>query len=187
MTDPATAALADLLLRSARLKTVPRTGWALRGVRAPESVADHAHGTALATLLLLDLDARPLDRARALAMAVLHDLPESVTGDWPAVATRLLPPGAKSRAEAAALDEVLGGAPVAGAWRDLWREYDQRATPEARLVRDADRLDMLVQALAYERATGTRELDGFWAGLAAEPPESPAARALAEALAGMRA
>lgn len=176
----------SLLLRANGLKTLPRTGWALRGVAAPESVAAHAHGTALVALALLELVDEPLDRARALAMAVLHDLPECVTGDWPVAAGRLLPPGAKAAAESAALASLLAGQPFAGVWRDLWREYDERRTPEARLVRDADRLDLLLQALVYERTTGHRDLGEFWEGTAGEPFAFPASAALAEALGTLR-
>jgi len=45
---------------------------------------------------------------------------------------------------------------------DLWAEFEAQATPEARLVRDADRLDLLATALSYELSTGTSCLDEFW-------------------------
>lgn len=186
MNEAPVSGVLSLLLRANGLKTLPRTGWALRGVAAPESVAAHAHGTALVALALLDLVDEPLDRARTLAMAALHDLPECVTGDWPAAAGRLLPPGAKAATEGAALASLLDGLPFAGAWRDLWREYDERRTPEARLVRDADRLDLLLQALVYERTTGHGGLGEFWEETAREPFAFPASAALAEGLRGLR-
>jgi putative hydrolase of HD superfamily len=151
----------DLLLRAARLKDLPRTGWLLRGVGRPESVAAHGYGTTLATLLLLDLVDAPLDRERALALAVLHDLPEAALGDVPTPAARHLPPGAKAAAEASLLDEMTAGTPVAASWRALWAEFDAGVTPEARLVRDADKLDLFLQALLYERA-GNRDVGEFW-------------------------
>jgi len=162
MDADSTARLLDMLLQANRLKTTPRTGWFQRGVPTPESVADHSHGVALISLALLDSVPGPLDRARVLAMAIAHDLAESVTGDLSLGASRLLPPGAKAVAETAALDELLGGLGFADAWRALWQEFEDQATPEARLVRDADRLDLLAQALTYERSCGTRELDEFW-------------------------
>jgi len=156
--------LVEFLLTAVRLKVTPRTGWAVRGVPAPESVADHSHGVALAALLLLELvdEGSPLDRAAVLEMAVLHDLPESVTGDLSLGASRLLPPGVKAGAEGAAMDELLGDLPCGRGWRARWDEFELQASPEARLVRDADRLDLLLQALVYERTTGNRTLDEFW-------------------------
>ncbi len=43
----------------------------------------------------------------------------------------------------------------------LYDDYEQRNTLEARLVKAADVLDLLVQLLALERA-GARGLDEFW-------------------------
>jgi putative hydrolase of HD superfamily len=43
----------------------------------------------------------------------------------------------------------------------LWQEYSERSTPEGRLVHDADKLEMMHQALAYERA-GNQNLGEFW-------------------------
>lgn len=159
--------LLDLLATVNRLKVTPRTGWAQNGVAHPESVADHSHGVAMAALLLMDLVEQEtlgedLDRAKVLAMAVAHDLPESVTGDLSLGGSRHLPPGAKASAEQAAMDELLEELPFGAAWRARWDEFEALETSEAKLVRDADRIDLLTQALAYERTTGNRDLDEFW-------------------------
>lgn len=45
--------------------------------------------------------------------------------------------------------------------RWLHEEYEERATLEARLVKAADVIDLLAQALTFERA-GARGLDEFW-------------------------
>lgn len=158
---PDLAAALDLLTDAARLKQLPRTGWLMRGVATPESVAAHNHGVAFTTLVLLDLVEASLDREKALSMAVLHDLPECRTGDIPTPATRHWPEGAKSVAETAVFDHLAegGGDPVR--WRALWREFEASETPEARLVRDADKLDMFLQALLY-RLAGHREVNSFW-------------------------
>jgi putative hydrolase of HD superfamily len=97
-----------------------------------------------------------------------------------------LPPGVKAAAEGAAMDELLEGLAFAGRWRALWDEFEEQQTPEARLVRDADRLDLLLQALVYERTTGNRTLDEFWRFA---PPESfrhEASRRLVQRLAASR-
>lgn len=178
--------LLDFLLQANRLKTTPRTGWAQRGIPQPESVAAHSHGVALMTLLLLELVTEKLDRAKALAMATLHDLPESVTGDLSLGASRHLPEGAKRQAENSALEELLSGLPFAVDWRELWREFEERLSQEALLVRDADRLDLLAQALVYEQTTGNCSLDEFWSFVESEPFAYPESRELAAALAGRR-
>jgi putative hydrolase of HD superfamily len=178
--------LADYLLAANRLKTTPRTGWVQRGVPRPESVADHSQGVAMAALLLVDLAGEGLDREKVLVMALLHDLAEGVTGDLSLGASRLLPPGAKAAMEAAAMAELGDGLTIFARWRALWDEFEAGRSDEAKLVRDADRLDLLTQALVYETTTGNRALGEFWSFA---PPESfhlPVSRDLAAALAARR-
>ncbi len=155
-----------LLVQAGKLKNTPRTGWAVRGIPEFESVADHTCGVALCALVLLDLLEQEgetnLDREKVLAMAITHDLPECVTGDLSLGASRLLPPGVKAVMEDRALNELLEHVPFAKRWHELAREFEENLTPEAKLVKDCDRLDLLLQALAYERAHGTVELDDFW-------------------------
>ncbi len=158
----AAARILDMMMITNRLKTTPRTGWAVRGVPAPESVADHTTGVALAAMLLSDLVAEDLDREKILTMAILHDLAESETGDLSLGGSRLLPTGAKAAMEEKAMAELLADMGFADRWLAVWEEFEALGSLEARLVRDADRVDLLLQALTYERTTGTVNLDDFW-------------------------
>jgi len=154
--------LLDLLLEAATLKRLPRTGWVMRGVPHAESVAEHSFGTALTALALADvLAGEGLDLEKVLLMALLHDLAEVRLTDLPLPAVRLITQEVKSRAEAAVLAGLLAPLPTAGRLRALWQEFEEGASPEGRLVRDADKLEMMVQCLRYERA-GSRGLDEFW-------------------------
>jgi putative hydrolase of HD superfamily len=102
-----------------------------------------------------------LDAEKVLIMALLHDLAEARLTDLPASAARLIPEEVKSRAEAHALGDMLAPLPGAGRLRALWQEFEDRSSPEGQLVRDADKLEMMIQALRYELA-GSRGLDEFW-------------------------
>ncbi len=167
------------------LKCVPRTGWMLRGLTDVESVADHTWGTALVTLVLARGVEEPLDREKALTIALLHDLPERILSDIPSPALRHFPPGAKREAEVAVLTEMLTALPDAGRLREWWLEFEDLSSPEGRLVRDADRLEMLLQAQLYEESRGCR-LDDFWSGQEKRSFFFPIAQAMYEALARMR-
>ena len=158
-----------LLNAAATLKLLPRTGWLMAGVAQPESVADHAWGTALLAMALATLVNRdpasqgldaPLDCGRVAQIAVIHDLAESLVTDLPQRATQLLGKAVKHEAEAAAMAKLTRDVPD-GDFVALWREYSEFATPEGRLVKDADKLEMVHQALMYER-TGNRNLGEFW-------------------------
>ncbi len=141
----------ELLVEALGLKGVPRAGWVRRGVAQPESVAGHSWGVAWLVLALLPPD---LDRGRALAYAVLHDLAEVRVGDiTPADGVSAAD---KRRREARAITELFADHPALAA---TWRDYEAQRTPEARFVRQLDRLDMALQALRYARAghPGMRE------------------------------
>lgn len=180
MDDRAFAALAALQGRIQTLKLLPRTGWLQRGLQNVESIADHSFGVAALALIVGDLHPE-LDRGKLLATAVLHDMAEALIGDLPASASRLFGKAAKHAAERKAMLELLGGLPGADGYLELWEEYSQAASAEARLIKALDRLEMLAQTLAYERA-GARGLGEFWEERNGWGEEFPLVRALADQL-----
>ena len=161
-----------ILGAATRLKRLPRAGWLLAGVAQAESVADHTTATGLLALALgewINAEparhglASPLDLGRLAQMALVHDLAESAVTDLPRDAVALIGKAVKRQAEEHALVALASEADVLAGWVALWREYSDDATPEAHLAHDADKLEMVHQALAYE-ATGQRNLDDFWEG-----------------------
>ena len=178
-------ALLALCSQVAALKSLPRTGWLQRGVVGAESVAAHTFGVAVLALAIGDTIAG-LDRGRLLAIALIHDFAEALLGDLPASARRLLGAEVKRAAERRAVAELFGGLPARDAYLALWEEYSAGASAEARLIKELDRVEMLAQALAYERA-GSHALDEFWAGAAEGwSDEFPAVRAIALTLLAQR-
>lgn len=165
-----TAAIITLLEHGRQLKQTPRTGWLRQGVPQAESVAAHSYGVLFTVLTLACWSSEPFDLARLMALAALHDLPEAVTSDIPAPVKAYFPAALratlKTDIERAALQSILADAPLAGRWQAWWEELQDSQSPEARLVHDADKLDLYLQALAYEEQTGNRRLAEFWA----EPP-----------------
>jgi len=151
----------ELLIELGNLKRLPRTGWLLRSIPSPESIADHSFRTALITLFLADeLRERGVEVnvEKALKIALLHDVGEARITDVPKTAQRYLD---KGKAERRAVMELLLSSPKPDEYFKLWREYEEETSVEGRLVKFADRLEMLIQALEYERA-GFRNLDEFW-------------------------
>ncbi|MBL7065608.1 MAG: HD family hydrolase [Anaerolineae bacterium] len=181
-----TDSVLKFLLRANQLKCVLRTGWVMRGVTGAESVADHSFGVAFISLVLAEMMEQPLDKAKLLTIALLHDLPESVIGDLPTPAAAYFPAGAKQKAEVQVLSELLCQLPHAEQWHAWWQEFEDGASVEGRLVRDADRLDMLIQAHVYEQTTGNRHLEEFWAKSDTCSFESTAAQTLYEELMALR-
>jgi putative hydrolase of HD superfamily len=141
-TDPTLAAYARVM----RLKRLYRQGWLKRGVPEGEceSVADHSFGVAMLALLAAP---QGIDRAKAALLAIAHELGETYAGDiTPADG---VPAGEKARLEREACEKALEGHPAAGELMALWEEFERGETPEARFVRELDRLEMGIQAAVY--------------------------------------
>jgi putative hydrolase of HD superfamily len=137
---------------------------------------------AFIALVLAHVTERPVDVAKLLAIALLHDLPEAVLGDIPSPASGFLLPNAKRTAEVGVLTALLKELPGLEHWQVWWREFEERTSVEGRLVRDADRLDMLIQAYVYEQTTGNRWLEEFWTDAAESAFELEVSRSLFGAL-----
>lgn len=155
-------AVLNLLTHGNQLKCTARTGWVQRGVPNAENVAAHSYGVIFTAMVLAKTMNEPVDLARLLAMAVLHDLPEGLTTDIPSPAWNYLPDDIKTQVERGAMDEILDNVPFAAEWMTLWEELHAGETTVSRLVHDADKLDMFLQALIYEEQTGNRHLAEFW-------------------------
>src|SRR5947208_2374093 len=147
------ATLLDLLLELQALDRVPRSGYVLRGVAEPESVTEHSWHV---LFLVWSLGARipGIDVARAVEIALVHDLAELRIGDLPRTSAHYFPAGAKREAEAAAMADVL--APLPARARELYAEYQAAATPEARLVQVLDARGRVVTARTRPGLLGHR-------------------------------
>jgi putative hydrolases of HD superfamily len=146
-------------VRAGRLKSEPRRGWILKlAMENPESVADHSYRVALMAMVYCDV--RGLDGGKAMKMALLHDLPEAVVGDS-------IPgeraPREKRKLEAAAMRSILKDLPrdIAREYASLWKEYETGASPEARLVRDLDKVELAIQAGEYRRDDPANDVEEF--------------------------
>ena len=150
--------LLDLLLEAQLLDRIPRSGYVLRGVADPESVTEHSWHV-LFLVWAVGSRLAGLDLGRAVEIALVHDLAELRIGDLPRTSAHYFPEGAKKAAESAAMADVL--APLPERARDLYREYQEGATPEARLVKACDKLQLMLKVTVYER-WGTGALSEFW-------------------------
>jgi putative hydrolase of HD superfamily len=157
------SSLLQALLALQPLHDLPRTGWILRGIAAQESIGAHVLGTQFVVMALGPRIVPRIDTERALALALLHDVPEAWLGDLPRTAAGLFPPGVKAQAEDRAAEELLP--PLAPLALERWREFRANTTREARFVRVCDRLQLGVRLVGHHRL-GVRGLDDFEATVA---------------------
>lgn len=155
--------LLDLL----ELKDITRNLWAASKVPSGESVAAHCFNVALLTFIV-GTERKGLDLSKAIKLALVHDLHEAKTGDiiedWKVKAMKIDPKtlgkgkhgvsaAEKSQLERAGMDELVSRlpAPLQNKLLGLWEEFEAQKTREARFVRSMDKLDLLLQAAAYEK------------------------------------
>lgn len=157
-------------------KRLPRAGWVHAGVASPESVADHSFRVAiLASIIAIDQGADP-DRAAVLGL--FHDVSETRVGDVPLVGKPYVRPASP---EAVIADQTARLAvPVATHFRGVVSEFEEGATPESQCARDADRLDLLLQAREYQ-AAGNVHMTRFIESSTRAPFNTAAGKGLADA------
>ena len=130
--------IAEFLFEVGMLKRTPRSGWQFLGTGS-ESVADHVFRATMIAFVLGRMDGT-VDADRVLRLALVHDLPETRTGDLNYVNQKYV------RAdEARAAADMSEGLPFSDELSDLLTEYREEKTPEAVLAHDADQLEMLLQ------------------------------------------
>jgi putative hydrolases of HD superfamily len=132
-----------------QLKSIRRAGWISKvNIEDAESVADHTFSMCAMAMLLSDM--LGLDTQKAMKMVILHDLAESIVGDYM--------PGdvsanQKLAKEKRAMKSILSGLPrkARSEYEKIWFEYLQNKTAVARFVHRIDKLEMALQANQYAR------------------------------------
>ncbi|KAJ8355941.1 hypothetical protein SKAU_G00187350 [Synaphobranchus kaupii] len=130
-----------------QLKRVPRTGWVYRNVKQPESVSDHMYRMSMMALTITD---RNINRDRCMKLALVHDMAECIVGDIAPADN--ISKTEKHRREEEAMKHLTGllQEGLRKEIFELWNEYEQQSSPEARLVKELDQLEMILQAHEYE-------------------------------------
>lgn len=124
------------------LKSVTRTAWTKNGRR--ESTAEHSWRLAM-LLMVLEEDFKDVDINKAIKMSLVHDLGELYDGD---ISAKLQSSDDnKSQIEERAMRRMLTTLPESLSVKiyDLWKEYNECSTKEAKLVKAMDKLETIVQ------------------------------------------
>mgnify|MGYP006269766317 CR=1 FL=1 len=157
-----------------RLKLIPRSGWISYRVNKQdlEPVSSHSYSVAVIALTLSEmmrLRNQRINEEQVLRMALLHDLPESITFDISKEYLRYLGRKGsqlKTRRARKATSNILAGLQnksLAWVLRTSLEEYRDSKSLEARIVHCADGLDLLLQVIEYEKMGYSKTtLDPIW-------------------------
>jgi putative hydrolase of HD superfamily len=128
----------EFLFEAGMLKKTPRTGFQFLGSGA-ESVADHSFRTTLLGYVLATME-NGADVDKTVRMCLFHDLPEARTGDHNYVNKKYV----AVNEEKAILDQTRD-LPFGKDIVNLTHEFNAANTLEARIAKDADQLDLILE------------------------------------------
>ena len=139
-----------------KLKHLKRTGWVVRQVPHPETVAAHSWRMAFMAICKAPAIKRMgADLDYVIRLCLLHDVGEAVVGD-------IIPPAHQTGAQkiSAAMKKRIEKEAICALaktydfpqLKSAFYEYEAQKTPEARIVRNLDKVDMLLQAYEYSVA-----------------------------------
>lgn len=130
------------------LKEQKRMGWVNRGVKNVESVADHSWRAGLMAYLLAP---KGYDKEKMLKMGLIHDATEIFDHDY--TPTDGITKEEKEKREHVAVEKFFKLLPKKQQkeFRTLWEEFEHRKSKEAQFVKQIEILEMLFQALEYEK------------------------------------
>lgn len=177
--------LVDFLIQTGKLKKMERKGWLLRGIKKPETIADHTFRMAIMAWVLCYK--RNLNINKTLKMSLIHDLCEIHAGDTTPY-DKILPNGEKKRKkllskwprfsktekekffndkykkEDKALKKLISKLPLELKKEilSLWDDYEKGITPEGKFVRQLDRVENLLQALEYWKKEKKFAIKPWW-------------------------
>lgn len=114
-----------------------------------ESTADHSRRLALMTFIIIDELKLDIDVNKSIKIALVHDLAESLTGDIDAIkiAEGTFSKEEKERQEIEAIMNLKETLPevIGNEISDLWHEYNNCETKEAKFIKALDKIETLTQ------------------------------------------
>jgi len=132
-------------LEISKLQRLRRTGWVRCGVREPETVASHMYRMGVMGLLL--------EGTETAILSICHDMAECIIGDITPHCK--VSEEEKQTREMSAFRDLVSGLPshvMADIFGSFKRYEEQREGDwPARLTKDLDKFDMIVQAWEYEK------------------------------------
>jgi len=113
-----------------------------------ENDAEHSFHIAMMAVVLSKYSNTPVDVNKVIKMALVHDLPEIYAGD---VMVYNKKQGEISREDEKAADKIFGMLPQqqGDELKALWREFEEKKTPEAKFAAAIDRLEPIMQNYAH--------------------------------------
>jgi putative hydrolase of HD superfamily len=136
----------NFLFEMGNIRLIHRT-W--RRFQTPHfaNLAEH-HFRVFWIAMMIAAHEKGADTGKVAKLAILHDIAESRTGDVDLISRQYV-----DRHEEMAIRDMLEGTELEDEYFALWEEYEKRESLEAKIVKDADNLDVDFE-LAEQKVQG---------------------------------
>lgn len=141
------------------------SGFVREKVKNPESVAEHSFRVSVLAMVLSDKLGYPLDKDKLIKMALLHDIGEIATGDIVVQRGEVIDlklRDEKEKEEKKGIREIFGKLGEGEEYGTLFEEMIERATPEAKVFWQFDKLDLALNALECEEEEEEKNMEEFF-------------------------
>ncbi len=164
-----------------------RRGWVQRGIKNPETIAQHTFRVALMNWFIAQESSPELNLQRVIKSSLAHDLCEVYAGDitpydglltgnlkqdretlkrWVRLSKKDREEKAREKfvREKKAFERLVSNLPraVSAELMGAWLDYEQLYSQEGRIARQGDKVETLLQALEYLGAKGRDAMDVAW-------------------------
>ena len=132
------------------LKNLYRQGWLshIIGEEAEnkvESVADHSWSVTMLSMSVIEKNKLDLDLVKCMKLSLVHELGEIYAGDF--IPNQVSKDDKHKLNEEA--DHLLNEASFENDFKELWLEYENQLSKEAEFVKQVDKIEPILQAIAY--------------------------------------
>ena len=147
--------LLTFILKVSELTRLKRTGWVRMGIRNPETVAGHMFRMAVMAMLFEpDKHDEAILNGSAVIISLVHDIAECIIGDI--IPSDPISPEEKHVMETDAMKTLVKNLPTGRMSLEFFNAFERYETqhvddPEAKLTKDFDKFDMIMQAHEYEQ------------------------------------
>jgi putative hydrolase of HD superfamily len=141
------------------LKHSEREGWKQIGVEQPrDTIASHSFGASLLGWIFAEEE--DLDSEKFTKMLLVHDLIMAYVDDYTPEDEEF---ESKDKKELENLEKLVEDVPeiIEDEFEDLVREFMKQETEEAKLAKECDKLETLLQARSYSEKLGKDHLSEF--------------------------
>lgn len=143
----------NLLYELGALRLIPRQ-WQRFHLPHLQNLTEHHFRVVWLALIIAAHEAKG-NTEKIIKMALVHDVAESRTGDVDYLARQYV-----KRDELRAIKDIFNGTILEAEFVELWHEYEERETIEAKIVKDADNLD--VDLDLREQGSSGHNLEKQW-------------------------